>query len=91
MPALRVIELTMIIDGRQRKLLDALDYTFCPNCRKRGMANAMTLMPEMSFRGNAVWICPKCGTTLDKIIDRMPKALRPRKKGQVFVVAGPIK
>lgn len=79
----------MIVDGRQRRILDTINYTFCPHCRNRGELSAMTLMPEMSFRTNAVWICPKCGTTLDKVIDRMPKALRPRKRGQVFQVVLP--
>ena len=79
----------MIVDGNHRKILDQLDYTFCPHCRNRGALTAMTLMPEMSFRTNAVWICPRCGSTLDKVIDRMPKALRPKKKGQVFQVLIP--
>lgn len=66
--------------------LEHLEYTFCPQCRKRGRMNAMTLMPEMGFRGNAVWICPKCGTTLDKVIRRIPQAIRPKEKGKVFQV-----
>jgi rubredoxin len=80
----------MIVDGSTRRILDGLDYTFCPHCRKRGRMTAMTLMPEMAFRGNAVWICPKCGVTLDKVIDRqIPKPLRPKKKGRVFQVILP--
>lgn len=66
--------------------LEYLEYTWCPHCRKRGRMNAMTLMPEMAFRGNAVWICPKCGITLDKVIRRMPKPFRPKEKGKVFQV-----
>lgn len=72
-----------------RQLLDKvpeMEYTMCPYCRKRGRMVAMTYMPEMSFRTNAIWICPKCGTTLDKIIARMPKEIRPRVRGQVFQV-----
>ena len=63
-----------------------LQYTFCPTCSKRGLQSIMTYMPEMSFRNNAIWICPKCGTTLDKVINRMLKPIRPRKRGKVFQV-----
>lgn len=67
--------------------LGYLEYTWCPNCRKRGRMEAMTYMPEMSFRANGVWICPRCGTTLDKVLSRIPKAIRPRQKAKVFGVS----
>ena len=76
----------MIIHGNQKRHLEQIEYTWCPHCRKRGAMNAMTYMPEMSFRGNSVWICPKCGITLDKVNRRIPKPLRPTNKGRVFQV-----
>lgn len=63
-----------------------LEATVCPHCRKRGTAIAMTYLPSMSFRGLAMFECPKCGTTLDKPVSRMPKIIRLPERGKVFSV-----
>ena len=63
-----------------------LESTICPYCRKRGTAVAMKYLPSMSFRGLAMFECPKCGTTLDKPVARMPKLIRLPTIGKVFSV-----
>lgn len=63
-----------------------LEYAICPHCRERGTATVMTYLPDMSFRGIALFECPKCGTTLDKDVRRMPKLIRLPEIGRVFSV-----
>jgi hypothetical protein len=64
-----------------------LEYTICPYCRKRGSRVAMTYLPDMSWRGIALFECPKCGSTLDKPVAKMPKLIRLPEISKVFPVS----
>jgi hypothetical protein len=72
-----------------RKVLEhtpELEYTPCPHCRKRGKFVAMTHLRDMSFGSFALFECPKCGTTLDKEVERMPGLIRLPVKSKVYPV-----
>lgn len=63
-----------------------LEYTPCPHCRKRGTFVAMTHLRDMSFGNLALFECPKCGTTMDRTVGRMPELIRLPVKSKVYPV-----